>query len=155
LTLRIESVADKLIDSNQTAFMKGINIMSGIVILHEILHETKRKKQIGIILKLDFEKAYDKVKWSFLIHCLAARGFCPTWCEWIRKVVSGGTVSVKLNNLLGPYMKSHKGVRQGDPLSSILFNFMADGISRMIHKAQGNRLFCGLADHIIENGIAI
>jgi len=40
--------------------------MSGIMILHEILHETKRKGQVRIILKLDFEKAYDKVKWSFL-----------------------------------------------------------------------------------------
>jgi len=57
--------------------MKGRNIMSGIMILHKILHETKRKKQIGIILKLDFEKAYDKVKWSFLFRSLEARGFCP------------------------------------------------------------------------------
>lgn len=54
LTLRLEKVADKLIHSNQTAFMKGRNIMSGIMILHEILHETKRKKQTGVILKLDF-----------------------------------------------------------------------------------------------------
>jgi hypothetical protein len=61
LTLRIEKVVDKLIHTNQTAFMKGRNIMNGIMILHEILHETKRKKQVGIILKLDFEKAYDKV----------------------------------------------------------------------------------------------
>ena len=61
LTLRLEDVAGKLIHNNQTAFMKGRSIMSGIMILHEILHETKRKKQIGIILKLDFEEAYDKV----------------------------------------------------------------------------------------------
>jgi hypothetical protein len=44
LTLRLEKVADKLIQSNQTTFMKGWNIMSGIMILYEILHETKRKK---------------------------------------------------------------------------------------------------------------
>jgi hypothetical protein len=62
LTLRVEEVADKLIHSNQSAFMKGRNIMSGVMILHEIIHETKQKKQIRIILKLDFEKAYDKVK---------------------------------------------------------------------------------------------
>lgn len=98
----------------------------------------KEKNQVGIILKLDFEKAYDKVNWSFLFQCLTTRGFCPPWCEWIRKVVSGGTVSVKLNNLLGSYIKSHKGVRQEDPLSPILFNFVADGLSRMIHKAQAN-----------------
>jgi hypothetical protein len=66
LTLRLEAIAEKVIHSNQTAFMKGRNIMSGVMILHEIIHETKRRKQIGIVLKLDFEKAYDKVKWKFL-----------------------------------------------------------------------------------------
>jgi hypothetical protein len=61
--------------------MKGTDIMNGVVALHEILHETKRKKQLGIILKLDFEKAYDKVKWGFLFECLNARGFCSKWCK--------------------------------------------------------------------------
>jgi hypothetical protein len=53
--------AEKLIEREQTAFMKGRDIMSGIMALHEILHKTKRKKECGIVLKLDFEKAYDKV----------------------------------------------------------------------------------------------
>lgn len=64
-------------------------------------------------------------------------------------------MSVKLNNLVGPYIKSYKGVRQGDPLSSILFNFVADGLTRMILKAQSNGLFCGLVDHFISKGIAV
>lgn len=129
--------------------------MSGIMVLHEILHETKRKQQLGIVLKLDFEKAYDKVKWSFLFECLCARGFCSKWCGWIQQVVAGGTVSVKLNNLTGPYIKSFKGVRQDDPLSPILFNFVTDGLSRMIHRAQTNDLICGLIDHIVEKGVAV
>jgi hypothetical protein len=115
LTLRLEVVAEKLIHPNQTTFMKGRNIMSGIMILHEVIHKTKRRKQIGVILKLNFEKAYDKVNWTFLFQCMEARVFCLMWCEWIRRVVSGGTVSVKMNDLIGPYIKSHKGVRQGDP----------------------------------------
>jgi len=153
--MRLEKIAEKLIHTNQTAFIKGRNIMSGIMILHEILHETKRKNQTGVVLKLDFEKAYDKVKWSFLFKCFEAREFCPKWCEWIKNIVFGGTVSVKLNNLTGSYIKSFKGVRQGDPLSPILFNFIADGLSRMIHKAQANDLFHGLVDHIIEKGVVV
>lgn len=70
-------------------------------------------------------------------------------------MVSGGTVSVKMNDLIGPYIKSHKRVRQGDPLSPILFNFVADGLARMIHRAQSNKLLCGLVDHIVENGIVV
>lgn len=74
LTLRIEPYANKLIHLAQSAFMKGRNIMTGILTLHEILHETKAKKEVGVILKLDFEKAYDKVNWNFLFTCLRARG---------------------------------------------------------------------------------
>jgi hypothetical protein len=117
----LEKVAEKLIHPNQTTFMKGGNIMSGIMILHEILHETKRKKQMGVILKLDFKKAYDKVNWSFLFECLSARGFDDQWCRWLKKVVMGGTVSVKLNNLIGPYIKSYKGVGRGTPYLQFFF----------------------------------
>ena len=56
---------------------------------------------------------------------------------------------------MGPYIKSYKGVRQGDPLSPILFNFVACGLSRMIFKAQSNNLFCGLIDLIIDRGVAV
>ena len=126
LTIRLEAVANKSIHNTQTAFMKGRNIMSGIMCLHEILHETKRRKEVGMVLKLDFEKAYDKVNWKLLFDCLEKRGFRDLWCQWIRQVVTGGTVSVKLNNNIGPYIKSFKGVKQGDPLSPILFNMVAD-----------------------------
>lgn len=70
-------------------------------------------------------------------------------------MVKEGTVSVKLNNQIGPYFQSHKGVRQGDPLSPLLFNIVADCLTRMVHAAQRNNLLCGLADHIIPKGVAI
>jgi hypothetical protein len=81
--------------------------------------------------------------------------FCHKWCRWIEQVVSGGTVSVKLNERIGPYIKSFKGVQQGDPLSPILFNFIADGLTRMVLKSQSNDKFCGLVDHIIDKDIAV
>lgn len=70
-------------------------------------------------------------------------------------MVIGGTVSAKLNNLTGPYIKSYEGVRQGDPLSPMLFNFVADRLTRMVHKAQSNCLFSELIDHIIPNGVVV
>lgn len=106
-------------------------------------------------MKLDFEKAYDKVDWTFLLDSLKYRGFCDKWCNWIGCVVKGGTISVKLNDQLGPYFVSHKGVRQGDPLSPILFNFAADCLTRMVHNAQSNGLVPGLASNLIPKGVAI
>lgn len=70
------------------------------------------------------------------------------WCNWIRQ-------SVKVNDKIGSYMKSYKGVRQGDPLSLILFNLVADCLTRMILKAQSNGLFFGLISHIIPKGVAV
>lgn len=155
LTLRLSPFAERLICREPTAFMKNRNIMSGVMALHEILHETKRQKRVGVVLKLDFEKAYDKVNCDFLLDCLKYRGFGGKWCGWINQVVKGGTVSVKLNNQLGPYFMSHKGVRQGDPLSPILFNFVADCLTRMVHQAQNNGLITGLAENLIPRGVAI
>ena len=123
LMLRVEAVVERIINKGQTAFLKGRNIMEGIMSLHEIIHDTKAKKKDGLVLKLDFEKAYDKVYWDFLFRTLEMRGFAKTWCDWIRQVVTGGTVCVKLNNTMGPYFMSHKGVRQGGPFISHSIQF--------------------------------
>jgi exonuclease III len=58
---RITDIAEKVISPSQSAFIPGRNIMEGVVMLHETIHELHRKKMNGVILKLDFEKAYDKV----------------------------------------------------------------------------------------------
>jgi hypothetical protein len=90
-------VVGRIIHKTQTTFLKGRNIMNSILALHEILHETKCKKQIGVVLKLDFKKAYDKVWWGFLMKCIKARGFNSTWCEWMEKILYNGTVVGKIN----------------------------------------------------------
>jgi hypothetical protein len=63
LANRLSLVAPKIIRPSQTAFMSGRSILEGVVMLHETLHELKRNKMNGVVLKLDFEKAYDKVNW--------------------------------------------------------------------------------------------
>lgn len=62
LTNRLVPVANKVIRRNQTGFIKGRNILEGVVILHEVLHELRRSKSKGLVLKIDFEKAYNRGK---------------------------------------------------------------------------------------------
>lgn len=77
--------------------------MTNILAFHEILHDTKRKGRVGIILKLQFEKAYDNVHWGFLMKCLRMRDFCEKWCMWIESVLYNGIVAVRLNGNTDPY----------------------------------------------------
>jgi hypothetical protein len=125
------------------------------MLLQEILRETKVKKQQGAILKIDFEKAYDKVNWNFLLDCYRQKGFSEKWLTWISNAVTGGTLSVKVNDCVGPYFASYKGVRQGDPFAPSLFNVAVNCLAKMISIAQQNGLILGLADHVIDGGCAI
>jgi hypothetical protein len=70
----------------------------------------------------------------------------------VLSTVRGGKVAIKTNDMLGPYFTTHKGVRQGDPFSPLLFNLVADGLACMIRKAQDEGLIEGLIPHIIQNG---
>lgn len=61
------------------------------------------KKLDGVIFKVDFEKAYDRVKWSFLQHAMRMKGFAAKWCQWIDTLVRDGSVRVKVNNDIANY----------------------------------------------------
>jgi hypothetical protein len=63
---RLTGVAEKLISQSQTAFITSRNILEEVVMFHETIHELHKKKMNGVILKIDFKKAYDKVNWKFL-----------------------------------------------------------------------------------------
>jgi hypothetical protein len=64
--------------------------MEGVIILHETIHELHKRKQNGAILKIDFEKAYDKVKRPFVKQVLEMKGFSTQWCHWIDTIIQGG-----------------------------------------------------------------
>ncbi|XP_022682391.1 uncharacterized protein LOC111257326 [Setaria italica] len=127
----------------------------GVVILHETIHELCRKKQDGIILKLDFEKAYDKVNWTFLQQALKMKGFSPTWCKWIENIVSGGSVGVKVNDDIGHFFQTKQGLRQGDPLSPVLFNVVADMLAVLIARAKEKAQIKGLVPHLVDGVLSI
>jgi hypothetical protein len=154
LNNRLSTCINKVISENQFGFVKCKYILDCVVALHEIIHEIKKKKQNGIILKIDFEKAYDKVNWYFLYNMLQQKGFGDRWCDWVMKIVKGGKVAIRTNGMIGSYFPTHKGVRQGDPFSPLLFNIAADGLACLIEKAQEKKLIAGLIPHIIKNECA-
>jgi len=148
-------VADKVVRQSQTTFMPGRNILEGVVILHETIHELHKKKKNGVILKLDFEKAYDKVNWSFVQQTLRMKGFSPIWCNWIEEVMNRGSVGIKVNEEVGHNFQTRKGLRQGDPLSPTLFNLVADMLAILVSRAKSCGQFRGLVPNLVDEGLSI
>jgi hypothetical protein len=91
LTMRLTPYAEKLISNTQTAFIPGRYILEGVIILHEIVHELRVKKMKGIVLKLDFQKAYDKVQWDFMMDVMRKKNFPEKWLTWMKQMIEGGS----------------------------------------------------------------
>jgi hypothetical protein len=131
--------------------MSGHHILEGVVVLHEIVHELNHKKLNGALFKIDFEKAYDKVKWPFLQQVLRMKGFDPKWCKWTNSFVQGGSVGIRVNDDIGHYFQTRKGLRQVDPLSPMLFNIVFDMLAVLFAREKDD----GLIPHLVEEGVSI
>lgn len=94
-------------------------------------------KTPAIFLKLDFTKAFDSLNWSFLLNTLAAKGFPETWCSWITHLLSTSSSRIIVNSETTPYFVHKRGLRQGDPLSPLLFIVAVDVLQRLIQKVNG------------------
>jgi hypothetical protein len=88
-----------------------------------------------MILKLDFEKAFDKIEHQAIMEVLHHKGFGPKWKQWMQMIMSLGTSSILLNGVPGKVFHCRRGVRQGDPLSPLLFVLAADLLQSIINSA--------------------
>jgi hypothetical protein len=120
---------------------------------HEIIHDVVQRKESGLVFKLDYEKAYDRVDRGFLIEMMEHRGFSPGFMKLIKSLLHKGSVGVRINDINSDYFESSRGVRQGDPVSPILFNFVADVFTRMLIKAAGNNQLAGLLSSFCSSGV--
>jgi hypothetical protein len=92
---------------------------------------------------MDLEKAYDHVNWDFLLYMLRRCGFGEKWCTWIAHCISSVRFSVLINGFPYGFFSSSRGLRQGDPLSPLLFVFVMEALSRMISAAVNGGLLEG------------
>ena len=87
LARRLAKVMNHIISPNQSAFLEGRNLVDGVVVINELVDFAMKFKKECLILKVDFEKAYDSVGWGFLVYMLKRVGLCAKWIAWIKACV--------------------------------------------------------------------
>ncbi|RVW28753.1 Transposon TX1 uncharacterized 149 kDa protein [Vitis vinifera] len=94
---RLRGVLHETIHSTQGAFVQGRQIMDAVLIANEIVDERRRSGEEGVVFKIDFEKAYDHVRWDFLDQVLEKKGFSPKWRKWMNGCLSSVSYAVLVN----------------------------------------------------------
>ncbi|GKC13322.1 RNA-directed DNA polymerase, eukaryota [Tanacetum coccineum] len=143
LANRLAMVISDLVSNTQSAFVANRQVLDGPFILNEVLAWCKRKKKQALVFKVDFAKAYDSVRWDFLLDVLQACGFGPRWCMWIRGIFSSNMASILVNGSPTAEFPFFCGLKQGDPLAP-LFILVMESLHISVSRAVNDGIFKGL-----------
>lgn len=132
---RLKEVIWNLISAKQSAFIKDRNILDVILMVNEVMDMAKREGLKCLVLKVDFEKAYDCVNWDFLRYAMKRMGFEKKWLSWMEAIVFTSSMAILVNRSNTRDFKVERGLRQGDPLSPLLFVIVIEGLTCLMEKA--------------------
>jgi hypothetical protein len=143
LANRLRIVIGSVVSDAQSAFVKGKQILDGILIANEAVDEARRYKKEMLLFKVDFEKAYDSVDLKYLDEVMQKMNFPTLWRKWMSECVRTATASVLVNGSPTDEFYIERGLRQGDPLSSFLFLLSAEGLNVLMQSLLEAGLFQG------------
>nr|KYP53392.1 Retrovirus-related Pol polyprotein LINE-1 [Cajanus cajan] len=134
LVIRLRPWLNELVSPLQTSFISGRSPVDNAIVLQEIIHSMKklRKMKGNVVYKLDIEKAYDKVEWSFMEQVLNEFGFPPNIVRLVMHSLSSPSISVLWNGKKTSPFFPKRGLRQGDSLSPYLFMLCLEKLGAMI-----------------------
>ncbi|GKD37327.1 RNA-directed DNA polymerase, eukaryota [Tanacetum coccineum] len=152
LANRLSFVMTDLISDIQTTFISNRQILDGPFILNELLSWCKHKKVKAMTFNVDFEKAFDSVRWDYLDDVLKSFGFGDKWRSWIFGCLDSTMGSVLINGNPPSEFQFHKGLKQGDPLSSFFFILVMESLYISFTRVLEADLYKGIS---INNSLMI
>ncbi|CAL0303089.1 unnamed protein product [Lupinus luteus] len=130
---RLALIVPRIISIQQRGFIKDRQINDCICLASEAINLLNHKVFGGnLAIKIDIKKAFDTIDWDFLLNTLQKFGFNHKFRKWIHLILHSARLSINVNGKMVGYFKCTRGVRQGDPLSPILFCLAEDVLSRGI-----------------------
>ncbi|WVZ97773.1 hypothetical protein U9M48_043286 [Paspalum notatum var. saurae] len=147
LANRLAPKLDQLVSPNQSAFIKGRFIQDNFMLLQQTAKFLHQQKQARILLKLDISKAFDSV--------LRKLGFGPIWCDITSGLLATSSTQVLLNDIPGETIRLRRSLKQGDPLSPMLFILVMDVLSLMITRASTDGFLQPLSSRALHHRISL
>ena len=121
LALRLSDVISTVIHDDQKGFIKGRRISDIIRELDDVIEYQKFKLQPGIILAIDYEKAFDTVSSDFILDAFKSFGFGPYFMRWVETLMKGRLSCAKNGGFISRPFNVERGVRQGCPIAPLIF----------------------------------
>ena len=134
ITNRLHDIIPKLLDINQTGFIKGRFMGDTIRTLLDVIDYCKSNNEEGMLMMIDFEKAFDSLEWDFLFKTLENMNFGDSFIKWVKLFYTNIESCISNNGTSSKYFQINRGVRQGDPLSAYLFILSVEVMAQAILK---------------------
>lgn len=129
-----------MVDINQSAFIQRCSIHDNFMFVRASAKTFKQKKIPKLLLKLDIVKAFNTISWPFILHVLQQRGFGPRWSYWLSPLRSTASTRILLNGETGRPIDVERGLRQRDPILSMVFILAMDVLHRIMTQVAKNGL---------------
>ena len=136
LCSRIKEVLPTIINEGQGAFVQGRELLYNVLLCQDLTRGYNRKfNPPCCIMKVDLHKAFDSVHWDFLREWLKALSFPPLFIRWVMNCITSVQFTICINGKQGTKFKGKRGLKQGDPLSPLLFVLTMEYLLRMFKRA--------------------
>ena len=138
LAVRLADAVPEIIHKDQAGFMRGRHIEDHTDLVNYMIHRCKLEGENGAVIFLDQEKAYDKILHPFLWESLEKFGFPDRFTNTVKTLYSTAYTTIIINGEKAEPFKVTRGVRQGDPMSCLLFNIAIESLANMLRKSELN-----------------